>query len=132
MANVQVDCRLLWNSGDAEAGITHVGGPGAARWLLSHVEILSRLNRDVDSFFILTGERCKDRAVRGEVPHWFIQTRTDNAWPPNAVQPTGVSRRKPTRSAMQAEENAVLRPWIHAVATPVARSKQFDVKRRAD
>jgi len=68
----------LWNPGDAEAGITLVGGPGAARWLLSHLEILSRLNRAVDSVFILTGELCKDRAVRGDVPHQFIQTRTEN------------------------------------------------------
>jgi len=36
---------------------------------LSHLEILSRLNRDVDSFFILSGELWKGRAVRGEVPH---------------------------------------------------------------
>src|SRR5688500_9613404 len=77
MAAVQVDCILKPTPGDAEAGITHVGGPGGGRWLLSRQEIVDRLTWRVETLCILSGEERGELAVRGASPRQCLQTGTD-------------------------------------------------------
>jgi len=61
-------------------GITHVGGPSDGPWLLSRLEILYRLNREVDKVFTLVEGTRTDIVVRGEVPHQFVQSRSGDEW----------------------------------------------------
>jgi hypothetical protein len=110
MANVLVDCILKPSPGDTEAGITHVGGPGGGRWLLSRQAILNRLTWRVDTFFIRTGDERAELAVRGENSQQCVQARSDRH---------GENRllRLPDCPA------ADLWSWVQAVSPPPRRNR---------
>jgi hypothetical protein len=80
MGDVEVDCTQRWNPRDSERGVTHLGGPGGDRWLLTRLEVIYRINRGADTFFTSadTGDARVDVTVGGTAPNQFLQTGTDN------------------------------------------------------